>query len=342
VEEGKQMNPAVANKTIFALTILLLTTTPPVVGQNQKPRTDSFATVEKGTLGIVIISSSGIVIAADSRSTRANGSFADTADKIFQLGKYSACTIAGTVSFQDQFYGLLRGFDLPKTIQEYYSSNRSPGTRPIKEEAFWLSQRITYELLHGLSLESPPALADGGQLGTMVIAGYSNLSTTQNDLRMVEGYKLKLEVAIQIGPTQHASLTTSDPTITKVYWGMTDSHMPDATVPFAIFANGNAQVALSILTGDATFRESRNLPPVKKFIELDTQGKLSSMTLPEAVALADSLIAESIHLKGTELGIGGQIDIATITRESGFQWEPGHEPSRKRQPTQNLRNANPR
>ena len=41
------------------------------------------------------------------------------------------------------------------------------------------------------------------------------------------------------------------------------------------------------------------------------------------------LVRENIALAGDDLSIGGQVDIATITRPARFQWFQGHDPSQR-------------
>jgi hypothetical protein len=74
----------------------------------------------------------------------------------------------------------------------------------------------------------------------------------------------------------------------------------------------------------------RETPPIKRFLELRDSHSLNMLKLSEAVALADALISQVEDAAGTELGIGGQVDIATIETKKGFTWVPGHEPARKK------------
>ncbi len=310
-----------ASVLIFALFPLA------VGGTKMPPEPSAEFNVERGTLGVIILTTNGIVLAADSRSMRANQSFDDTADKIFRLSENSACTIAGTVSLQNNFFGRTMGFDFPKTIEDYRTRNLVAGSMPMSSEAKWLGLALTMDLSRGLALGTASPLADGGSIGTVVVAGYSKVGSRQH-LQM-EAYKLKLEVATQIGPTPNVSLHASDPTIVRRYWAPDLEH-----APFALFTNGNAQVVLAILGSQSPqFEASRKLPAIGKYFALGNDGKLNEMTLEEAIALAEALINESIRIAGDKLGIGGQIDIATITLDNGFRWVPGHEPDKKRKPT---------
>ena len=70
----------------------------------------------KGTLGLLIITKEGMVLAADSRTIYSSGAQDDSAVKIFQLGRSSGCMLAGTVFVQSN--GFSRGFDLGEEIRK--------------------------------------------------------------------------------------------------------------------------------------------------------------------------------------------------------------------------------
>jgi hypothetical protein len=115
----------------------------------------------------------------------------------------------------------------------------------------------------------------------------------------------------------------------------------DGTGPFAIFTNGADVVLRAILRGnenssffssltqrvvEVNLRETKKQTALRTYYKLRGTDELDSMSLKEAVELADALIAENIRLAGADLGIGGQVAIATITRDRGFQWVEGHDP----------------
>jgi len=296
-----------------------------MAGQNPPP-----FEIERGTLGIVIITRQGIVFAADSRSAKADGTFDDTADKVFRLSDKAACTVAGIVALQHQIFGEMMGFDFPKAIEEYSRNTVAPGSSPMSLMAEWLGRRLTRDLPLGFAFATADPYADGGPIATVVIAGYSDVLMVKNPF--MEAYKLALVVATQVGPGPSVRVTASEPTIVRRYWG------PDIKrAPFALFTNGNAQVVLAIFESDnEAVQASRNIPAIARFLALRGKGELDSMTLDEATALAEALVRESIRVAGPRLGIGGQIDIAQITEDNGFRWVPGHEPDQKRKPQGNL------
>jgi len=284
--------------------------------------------VQRGTLGIVIMTRSGVVLAADSRSTNADGTFADTADKIFRVTNESACTIAGTVAFRENIFGYVSGFDFSKAIEDYRRKREIVGIRPILEEAGLLGRILMGDLARGMSSVQVSEFSDGGNIATVVWVGYA--PSGPGGRLLLEAYKFGMAVATSIGPTPNPSarLMANEPTIIRSFWTLESRE-----APFGLFTNGNAQVAVGILTGNPQSDLSLQVPAIAKYRELRAQGKLNDMSLDEAIALADALINESIRIDGRALGIGGQVDIAVITPDQGFRWVPGHEPERKRQQT---------
>ena len=76
---------------------------------------------------------------------------------------------------------------------------------------------------------------------------------------------------------------------------------------------------------------AENSPPVHWRIQ-----RHKSLRVPEGHIknlyvdiLSRPLVRENIALAGDDLGIGGQVDIATITRPARFQWIQGHDPSQR-------------
>jgi hypothetical protein len=275
---------------------------------------------EHGTLGIVILTRSGIVFAADSRSTKADGTFEDTATKVFKISHDAACTIAGTVALQHSFFGHIVGFDFAKAVEEYPVSMPMGLPADMSSQAMWLGRILTRRLQDGLFSTSTSEFSDGGNIATFIVAGYSWVGRT----RGLEAYKLALGAAAHTGSAFGARLEAREPTLTRAYRAPWIEQ-----ARFAVFVNGNAQVALGILEGDPQSEASLKIPAIAQYHALRRQGKLDEMNLEHAVALAEALVGESIRIAGRALGIGGQIDIARITPDEGFAWVPGHEPERK-------------
>lgn len=291
----------------------------PGLAQGQTAANPTFG-LEHGTLGLAIMTKGGIVLAADSRSTFADNSYLDNAEKVFRLGDSSGCTIAGTVALKYDFFGRVMGYSMPKAIQDYRTRAPVAGSAPMQAQAEGLGRILEMDLIQGLILPAASPYRDGGTIATVIVAGYSQLGNR----KVLEAYKLKLDAATEVNQMGTASLFPGDPTIVRRYWAPILDH-----APFAIFTNGNDQVAQGILDMMPQSDASVRIPAIASYIDLRQTGKLNDMTIEEAIALADALIGESIRIAGRALGIGGQIDIAVITPDGAFRWQAGHDPASK-------------
>jgi hypothetical protein len=163
---------------------------------------------------------------------------------------------------------------------------------------------------------------DGGTIAWLLTAGYVD-SMIDEKRPGIEAHKIGLNVSIAAG-NGVAMVMPSDPVEAHSYKAW---HWDRAK--FSMIFNGNAQVIHAIVGGDPRFEPSRHVGGIARYFELKSQNKLDSITLDEEVKLAEALIAETIHIAGPQLGVGGQIDIATMTPTAGFQWVKGHDPKWK-------------
>ncbi len=318
--------------------IALLVFTCILVAGIQPQRVWSQSNSGKGTLGLLIITREGMVLAADSRTIYSTGAQDDSAVKIFQLGHSSGCMLAGTVFVQST--SVIRGFDLGEEIRKV--SQRS---RDIDDPEYFLtslSQQLE-SAIYGATKKMAPGkfFEDDTDVASLLIGGYSG-STGESAL--LDRY---FEKAFKLNILSAPGHSIADGNGVAVYnqpnsevlrrYRVLDIHGPG---PFAIFTNGNDQLLKSILAHRRTFflltprgmlREisltdlSRE-DALNTYFELREGNQLDAMSLTQGVRLADALIRINIELAGTDLGIGGQVDIATITREDGFRWVPGHSP----------------
>ena len=300
---------------------------------------------ERGTLGVVVFTKDGIVIAADSRASGEH-SFDDHANKVFQLSDTSACTISGLVKDQRAFFTLVMGFDFPKAIEQYASRDHKLGYSEVELEAGMLGRRLSGELDTIPSLGQPSPLDDGETIASLIVVGYGKFVAGPGspEHSLLAGLKLNINVRAAIYLTEGQTFVTYDaaePTIIRSYRAVGDGP------PFALFTDGNDRLMKPILEGKqrdfviftdraltVDLRSIRANPSINKYLQRKEAGTLDSMNIEEAIALANALISENIRVAGRELGIGGQVDIATITLDKGFKWVSGHEPNKKVQDTQ--------
>jgi hypothetical protein len=320
--------------------IALLVLTCILVAGIQPQRVWSQNNSGKGTLGLLIITSEGMVLAADSRTTYSSGAQDDSAVKIFQLGRSSGCMLAGTVFVQSNSSS--RGFDLGEEIREV-----SQRARLIDDPDYFLtslSQQLE-NAIYGAGKKMAPGkfFDDDLDVASLLIGGYS-ASTGEpavQDRHFEKAFKLRILPAPSpsvISESGDAVVANDQPHSEELRrYRVLDVHGAGA---FAIFTNGNDELLKSILAHRRTIflltprgmlreislTELSREEALNTYFELREGNQLDAMSLTQAVSLADALIRINIELAGADLGIGGQVDIATITREEGFRWVPGHSP----------------
>ena len=292
----------------------------------------------KGTLGLLIITKEGMVLAADSRTTYSDGRHDDHAVKIFQLGRSSACMLAGTVFVQSN--GFSRGFDLREEIRRVPIL---PGVRDDPDDFLTALSRQLETAIYGSIAQTAAGefFEDDTRVASLLIGGYSLLrgEPVLPDRYFEKAFKVSILTAQSPdieGRGEIAAFNRPHSELLRSY-RVLDVH---GTGPFAVFTNGNDELlksmlahrrAFFLLTPRGTLREidltglSRD-EAMNTYFELREGNRLDSMSLKQAVRLADSLIRTNIELAGADLGIGGQVDIATITREGGFKWISAHVP----------------
>src|SRR5579884_3708791 len=124
--------------------------------------------VGRGTLGVLIITKQGMVLAADSRTTYGNGRHNDTAVKIFKLGS-SGCMIAGTVVSPGVPTGI--GFNLPQEIQSISGADSFMDS-PLVYEGL-LENRLSTAIQMGVFYTPQPEFFDDDQeIASVLIGGY--------------------------------------------------------------------------------------------------------------------------------------------------------------------------
>jgi hypothetical protein len=298
--------------------------------------------VGRGTLGVLIITKEGMVLAADSRTTYGDGRHDDRAVKLFKLGN-SGCMVAGKVVSPPAPRNF--GFNL---VEEIQSISRVPTfmDNPSIYEGV-LESRLSTAIQKGV-LDVPPAdfFDDDQEIASVLIGGYELVKagppTTIPDRYLAHAYKVKYlsrrEASIHGGgPVDIFNRVYSERVRNYSVLNVSDPG------PFAIFTNGNDQLLKAMLLGrrswpivkidrrirDVDLKAIEDDPDLNSFLAMKNRGQVDSVSLAQAIKLADALIRENIRLAGDDLGIGGQVDIATITRQEGFQWVTGHDPASK-------------
>jgi len=301
--------------------------------------------VGSGTLGVLIITREGMVLAADSRTTYSNGhGHDDRAVKIFKLGN-AGCMVAGTV-VAPPTVGTF-GFNLPKEIETIAGIPQVLDSPSVYEG--YLEHRLGTAIDEGIiKVLAADFFDDDQEIASVLLGGYHLVKGGQPpskipDRYLDEAYKIKYlsrpTPSIEGGRSVLGPFNSAYSVPVRQYYVLEVA----GPGPFVIFTNGNDHLLKAILHGkqswpiltskdrlrEVDLRSVSEDPEMKSYFELKNRGQLDSMSLAQAVKLADSLIEENIRLAGDDLGIGGQVDIATITRMEGFRWVPEHDPAIK-------------
>jgi hypothetical protein len=292
---------------------------------------------EGGTLGILIITKEGMVLSADSRATFATG-HDDKAVKLFKIGPRSGCMVAGRVIGTNPQRTL--GWNLPAEIERITAL---PGMNDdVLSFGGLLASGLQLAIDRGM-FEPPQedVFEDDPEIAAILVAGYHIIEGGHGipERYMARGQKVRFvkSTVEDIRGSGYRALHSIVSAIPAKDYGVLEVNGPGG---FSIFTNGNDTILKSILRGNKStgsptisgsfitrdLAHTHELPAIKTYLQMRASRTLDAMTLKQAVELSDVLINEVIRLAGDELGIGGHVDIATITRQQGFEWVPGHSP----------------
>ena len=263
------------------------------------------ATYVHGTIDVVISTRDGFVLATDSRATLTalNGkeSHSDDAQKAFTIGNHAACVIAGLVGSDMQMEGF-RLRDAMGTHLMLLDREVSGQNRPISATGIGRSFSSGLQSVAGLLLPTPqprPGLvgavsavsfAPDGQLDWVTF--YLPLeprSDSANGMYLMVGKPEYLHHSQNIGPR------------------------------FGVEALGYPFLVQKLIKATGPSDGFSNSPAMKLFYERKRQGHLDEYTLEEAIELASGLVSATIMSAPQEAGVGGPIDVLTVTKD-GVHW----------------------
>jgi hypothetical protein len=281
------------------------------------PNSELPSRIVAGTITIVIATPEGFVLAADSRVTEtgidAQGQkvvhYEDNAQKLFKIGAQTACVIAGLSGSQVPGHGDFRVFRVEDAIasnlvlldQRATAEHRSPDAREV-EMMFLGSFRGVADLLPWLD-----GVEDGQQLGGLDVVSFTDKAVPQ-----WLSIKIAADISTAIDGTQ--IVRTGDPVIERRKEGN--------PLTFDFWPLGQPMIANEML--NATRPVSGNgfsrYKIMLRYYRLKRDGKLNDLTLRDAVRIAELVIKATEQLAPTESGVGGPIDIATLTAARGVTW----------------------
>jgi 20S proteasome alpha/beta subunit len=261
-----------------------------------------------GTIDVVISTREGFVLATDSRATLTalNGteSYSDDAQKLFPIGKTSACVIAGLAGTDMQMEGF-RLRDAMGTHLVLLDRGASTQNRPIS--ASEIAQSFTFGLQSVAGLLAPSTHASSIPVG--VISAVSISPGGEPDwITLV----LPLTLA-HAGPANAEYFTVGKPEYLH--------HSLNLGLRFGVEAIGQPQLVNVLIKAHEPLPgiEFSNSVVMKKFYERKKQGQLDEYSLQEGVDLAKALVAATIEILPPQAGVGGPIDVLTVTKD-GMQW----------------------
>ena len=252
------------------------------------------------SLGIVIKGPEGVVLAADTRLTLGTVTF-DNASKILPLGQNAAAVTYGVGSIGGRSaHSLVPQF--LKEMHERHSEDDNDlflnmlGEGPTLPVSLWTSELGEFFKRHWESAGSPPE----AQSMSFLVAGITE--------GMPYGETFRLPY-IGGGATQ-------------AYGGL-----------FGMAWGGQSDLASRIINGydgNLTAHIAAQLPEVDTSAILQTYAQKYQLPVPypvlplqDCIDLAMFLIRATINLQGlaqTVRGVGGTIEVVTITPEEGLQW----------------------
>lgn len=253
-----------------------------------------------GTIVVIVAAKDGYALAADSRLTLSDGrnrvvGARDDGEKLFAIGKFTACVVAGNVSSTAQG----DGFVLESSVATEMATTNLLLARNAQlaqnmdahQFATFFQTRLTVVL--GL-LD-----ADVTLLGNPVF-GMSAVSFRPNGDRQWVSYKQNFSVNTDFAGRKYFSpgevLPISEPALKVVAIGA-----PSAMVD-----------ALITLDGPRDTIPFTTTMIMRRYFELKKAGHLDELSLLEAEQLAAGLVQNTVKYAPEAAGVGGPIDVATL------------------------------
>jgi hypothetical protein len=260
-----------------------------------------------GTIDVVISTREGFVLASDSRATHQddNGqtSHSDDQQKAFTVGNRAACVVAGLIGSDIG----MDGFELRDAIGTHLVSlDRQVSSGNTSISATGIGRFFAFGLQHVAGLIEPTPGPRPGLVGE--ISAVSILPDGDPD--WVTLY-LPLSVnSAGSGATYYYTVGT------PVY----SNHFQNTGLRFGVEAIGMPALVNQLIKANGPLANAFSQSvTMKLFYERKQQGHLDEYSLKEAIELAKGLVAATIAAEPQDGGVGGPIDVLTVTRD-GVHW----------------------
>jgi len=253
----------------------------------------------QGSIGVIISTTEGFVLATDSRlttTTDSGTSYSDDAQKLFPIGTHTACVVAGLQSSKVGS-GVLRPANAIGTTLLTLDrlAFRSRITAENIATSFYLGMQQIGELGNWPRNEIPQA----GELSVVSINpdGTSDWISVSVPLKATGSNS---DGRLSAGISKYSIRATGKP------------------LHFALDVIGQRAIADRMLQANSPAQDKHTQSPIMtRYYRLKRAGDLDRFALAEAVILARELVQATIDLAPRSGGVGGPIDIATVTR-NGF------------------------
>jgi len=255
-----------------------------------------------GTVDVIISTRDGFVLAADSRITHGDGTHTDDGQKLFTVGNRTACVIAGTVGAEIG----LDGFDLRDAVGSHLLSM----DKVAKENPGFSPNAVA--VAHGL-LDAFGGVAGLWRLTPGVVPGLvgeaSAVSVGQ------DGEPGWMTLYLPLAP--QSANGVSFLTVGTPGFGL---HSLLLGLRFNVEVLGQPDVANRLLAankpGEDVFSRTAIM---RRFYLFKLKRRLDDLRLADGIELARTLEEATIALAPAAAGVGGPVDILTLS-EAGYTW----------------------
>ena len=257
--------------------------------------------IDRGTVDVVISTTEGFVLATDSRLTTKTVSgtrHSDDIQKLFPVGTHTACVVAGLQASRVGSGALRLANAIGTTL---LGLDRLAFTNPITAENIVTSYYFAMEQIGELGNWPRNEISQVGELSVVSINpdGTSDWISLSVPLKAAEN---NAGGGLSVGALTYLIRATG----TRLH--------------FAFDVIGQRVIANRLLRANRPGRDKDGRSRImKRYYRLKRAGQLDRFTLADAIILARELVQATIDFAPQSWGVGGPIDLATVTR-TGVHW----------------------
>jgi hypothetical protein len=257
-----------------------------------------------GTLDVVISTKEGFVLAADSRLTHEHGAepptYTDDTQKLFTLGPRAAVVMAGLAGTDMK----MSGFRLsPQMGSQLVALDEAVTKLKREAPALWLARFFAggFEGVVGLAATTtePNKLVGQAEVVSILEDGHAEWVSVRLKPQLIQD---DLGDFYAVAPPQYIQ------------------HDLSKGLHFNVWPIGQPTVVLQLTSASAPIDNGfSNSAVMRKYYSRKAASKLDDYTLTEAIELAMGLETESARALPRKAGVGGPIDVLTLTKK-GPEW----------------------